>query len=130
PKTKKGSGLKLIFEANLHFFFANGTDEECLAYTSKDYDRCKLPEHNPNPKKGQRCKCDFKDLSKICEYCNENCKRPFSRTSNDPLISGPFLFKSDNDRNNDKNYIEAYEDLKNRKEVHEVISKHATKCID
>ncbi|RIB00369.1 hypothetical protein C2G38_2171101 [Gigaspora rosea] len=54
--TKKGSGIKRYFEANLHIEFANGTDEECLAYTGKDYNRCDNPEHNPNPKKDQKCK--------------------------------------------------------------------------
>ncbi|CAG8603368.1 5400_t:CDS:2, partial [Scutellospora calospora] len=91
-ETKKGSGLKKIFEANVHFEFANSTEEECLAYTSKDHDRCKLLEHNPNPKKGLKCKCDFKDLSKICSYCNENCERPFARIDQDTTIAGPFLF--------------------------------------
>src|SRR5260363_234704 len=33
--TQKGSGIKKIFEANIHIEFANGTDEDCLAYTRK-----------------------------------------------------------------------------------------------
>src|SRR5205807_4443270 len=88
-ETKKGSRLKLIFEANVHLGWANGTDEECLAYTSKDRDRCKLPEHNPNSKKGLKCKCNFKDLSKICKYCNEKCERPFAHINEDST-AGPF----------------------------------------
>jgi hypothetical protein len=90
-KTKKGSGIKKIFEANVHIEFANGTDDECLAYTSKDYDRCKDPLHNTNSKKGLSCKCDFKDLTKFCKLCNKNCKRTFARISKDPKIAGPFF---------------------------------------
>ncbi|RIB02270.1 hypothetical protein C2G38_2228273 [Gigaspora rosea] len=54
-KTNKGSGIKEIFKANVHVEFANGTDEECLAYCGKFYNRCKNPAHNPNPKKGEKC---------------------------------------------------------------------------
>ncbi|RIB08923.1 hypothetical protein C2G38_2044753 [Gigaspora rosea] len=70
-KTKKGSGIKKIFEANPHLEFANGIEEQCLAYTGKEYNRCKNPNH-------QLCKCDLFDLSKICNKCNENCEKTFA----------------------------------------------------
>src|SRR5260364_70415 len=70
--TQKGSGIKEIFEANVHIEFANGTDDDCLAYTGKEYNRCKNPNH-------QKCKCDLFDLSKICKKCNETCERTFAR---------------------------------------------------
>ena len=134
-RTKKGSEIKLIFEANVHLDFANGTDEECLAYTSKNYDRCKLPEHNPNPKKGLKCKCDFKDITKICKYCNENCKRTFARVNKDPKISGLFLFTFeesmfDTDNNKEENqnfYKEAINEVLNRENVDDVYIKYASK---
>src|SRR5690242_15109599 len=91
-KTKKGSGIKEKFEANIYLNFCNGTDEEYLAYVEKDYDQYKNPNHNLNPKKGQKCKCDFTDLSKFCKYCDSSCHRPFARISKDPKIASPFDF--------------------------------------
>ncbi|RIB07469.1 hypothetical protein C2G38_2045984 [Gigaspora rosea] len=97
--TKKGTGIKGYFEANLYVEFANGTNKECLAYTGKDYNQCNNPEHNPNSKKGQKCKCDFKDLSKICNCCTEKCIRTFARISEDPEVAGPFDFLYDEKSN-------------------------------
>ncbi|RIB18021.1 hypothetical protein C2G38_2185780 [Gigaspora rosea] len=66
-KTKKGSGIKEIFQANPHIENANETEEQCLDYCGKDFDCCKNPLHNPNPKNGEKCKCDFFDLTKRLE---------------------------------------------------------------
>ncbi|KAF0541065.1 hypothetical protein F8M41_005907 [Gigaspora margarita] len=71
-KTKKGSGIKEIFQANPHIEYANGTKQQCLDYCSKDFNHCKNPLHNPNSKKGEKCKCDFFDLTKQCKFCNKN----------------------------------------------------------
>ncbi|RIB10909.1 hypothetical protein C2G38_2204880 [Gigaspora rosea] len=97
-KTKKGSGIKKIFQANPHIEHANGTEEQCLDYCGKDFDHCKNPLHNPNPKKGEKCKCDFFDLTK--RY-------------------------NDND---DDAYLEAVSDILNEKDVNETIVKFAPKC--
>src|SRR5690242_1944557 len=67
-RTKNGSGIKKIFEANLHINHANGTKEECFAYIDKDFDRCKDPKHQP-------CKCNFKDQLDRCSKCNLEYKR-------------------------------------------------------
>ncbi|KAF0420420.1 hypothetical protein F8M41_006991 [Gigaspora margarita] len=132
-----GSGIKEIFQANPHIEHANGTEQQCLDYCSKDFNRCKNPLHNPNPKKGEKCKCDFFDLTKRCKFCNENCERLFARISEDPNIAGPFLFiydeskyknqKEDND-NDDNAYLEAVSDILNGKDVNETIVKFAPKC--
>ncbi|RIB06656.1 hypothetical protein C2G38_2216521 [Gigaspora rosea] len=87
-KTKKGSGIKKIFEANPHLEFANGTEEQCLAYTGKEYNRCKNPNHQP-------CKCDLFDLTKICKKCNENCERTFAQIDKNSKIAGPFTWVFD-----------------------------------
>ncbi|RIB00120.1 hypothetical protein C2G38_2235576, partial [Gigaspora rosea] len=139
-KTKKGSGIKEIFQANPHIEHANGTEEQCLDYCNKDFNRCKNSLHNPNPKKGEKCKCDFFDLTKRFKFCNENCKRLFARISEDPNIAGPFVFiydefkfknqKEDND-NDDDAYLEARKpvsDILNGKDVNETIVKFAPKC--
>ncbi|RIB02887.1 hypothetical protein C2G38_2255328 [Gigaspora rosea] len=136
-KTKKGSGIKEIFQANPHIEHANGTEEQCLDYCGKDFDRCKNPLLNPNSKKGEKCKCDFFDLTKRYKFCNENCERLFARISEDPNIAGPFVFiydeskfknqKEDND-NDDDAYLEAVSDILNGKDVNETIVKFAPKC--
>jgi hypothetical protein len=132
-KTKKGSGIKLLFEANPHFDFANGTDDDCLAYVGKDYDRCKLPEHNSYPKKGQKCKCDFKDLSKFCNYCDNTCSRPFARIDKDPKIAGPFTFIFDDSKFNSENNTEdfyketAINEVLEGTDVDKIIVKYASK---
>ncbi|RIB08703.1 hypothetical protein C2G38_2251860 [Gigaspora rosea] len=130
--TQKGSGIKEIFEANIHIEFANGTDDECLAYTGKEYNRCKNPNH-------QKCKCDLFDLSKICKKCNETCERTFARISEDSNIAGPFEFifdenkfknnKKQESNNEEEIYYEmAVKEVMNGKDVDEVIVKYAYKC--
>ncbi|CAG8591152.1 3225_t:CDS:2, partial [Scutellospora calospora] len=112
---------------------ANRTEEECLAYISKDYERCKLLEHNPNPKKGLKYRCDFKDLSKICIYCNENCERHFARITKDST-AGLFLFiydkaKFDNDEEEKSNfYKEAIDKVLKGEDVDNVIVELAPNC--
>ncbi|RIB20244.1 hypothetical protein C2G38_2179761 [Gigaspora rosea] len=131
------SGIKEIFQANPHIEHANGTEEQCLDYCGKDFDHCKNLLHNPNPKKDEKCKCDFFDLTKRCKFCNENCEKLFARISEDPNIAGPFVFiyneskfknqKEDND-NDDDAYLEAVSDILNGKDVNETIVKFAPKC--
>ncbi|KAF0515537.1 hypothetical protein F8M41_017304 [Gigaspora margarita] len=137
-KTKKGSSIKEIFQANPHIEHANRTEQQYLDYCSKDFNHCKNPLHNPNPKKGKKCKCDFFDLTKKCKFCNKNCKRLFARIGKDPNIAGPFLFiydeskyknqKEDND-NDDDAYLEAISNILNEKDVNETIVKFAPKLI-
>jgi hypothetical protein len=127
--TKKGAGIKKeIFEANAHIEFANGTEEQCLAYTSKDYNRCKNPDHQP-------CKCDLFDLSKTCENCDETCKRTFARISKDSNIAGPFIWVYDelefnnNDKEDDIDYYdEAMKEVKEGKDLYKVFVKYSDKC--
>jgi hypothetical protein len=123
-KTRKGSGLKLIFEANIHFEFANGTDIECLAYTEKDFNRCKNPKHQP-------CKCDFYDLSKICRKCNSTCKRSYARINKDSKIARPFRWDFDESKYEKEEkdpYDEATKEVLKGRNVDEVIAEYATKC--
>ncbi|CAG8612666.1 7491_t:CDS:1, partial [Scutellospora calospora] len=130
-ETKKGSGLKMIFEANIHFEFANSTDKHCLAYTSKDYNRCKLSEHNPNSKKELKCKYDFKDLSKICLYYNKNCKRSFAHINKDSTIAGLFLFIFDEskfEKEKPNFYKEAIVKVLKGEDVDEVIVDLSKNC--
>ncbi|RIB08876.1 hypothetical protein C2G38_2269695 [Gigaspora rosea] len=82
------SGIKKIFEANPHLEFANGTEEQCLTYTGKEYNRCKNPNHQP-------CKCDLFDLTKICKKCDENCERTFARIDKNSKIASPFTWVFD-----------------------------------
>ncbi|CAG8615533.1 10755_t:CDS:2, partial [Scutellospora calospora] len=87
--------------------------------------------HNPNPKKGLKCKCDFKDLSKICNYCNENCERPFTRIDKDPIISGPFLFAFDEskfEKEKPNFYKEAIVKVLKGEDVDEVIVDLSENC--
>ncbi|RIB20474.1 hypothetical protein C2G38_2035209 [Gigaspora rosea] len=136
-KTKKGSGIKENFQANPYIEHANGTEEQCLDYCGKDFDHCKNPLYNPNPKKVKNVNAIFFDLTKKCKFCNENCKRLFARISKDPNIAGPFVFiydeskfknqKEDND-NDDNAYLETVSDILNGKDVNETIVKFTPKC--
>ena len=53
----------------------NGDSEQNLAYSTKEWDRCKDPKHV------KRCKCDYKIRENTCNVCNESCieKRKYSR---------------------------------------------------
>ncbi|RIB25676.1 hypothetical protein C2G38_2165270 [Gigaspora rosea] len=96
-KTNKRSGIKKFFKANIYIEFANGTN---LAYCKKYYNCCKNLAHNPNPKKGEECKCDFNVLSKVCKFCNENCERTFVYISENSEVAGPFEFIFDKNKFN------------------------------
>ncbi|CAG8565985.1 12081_t:CDS:1 [Acaulospora morrowiae] len=82
-----GSGIKNIFKSNsIHIDFANGTPDQCRDYCSKKYNRCK--DHDS-------CKCDYFDLERVCEKCDENCIRDFARVydvNRDDTPSGPWEF--------------------------------------
>ncbi|CAG8561181.1 5187_t:CDS:1, partial [Dentiscutata heterogama] len=128
--TKEGAGIKNIFQANLHLDYANGTDEQNLAYTGKDYDRCKNPDHQP-------CKCDFFDLSKICKKCNKSCERPFARISKDTKIAGPwewifdeskYTLDSEDEEVQTNPYDIATEEVLKGEDIDKVIIKYAPSC--
>ncbi|KAF0445911.1 hypothetical protein F8M41_003017 [Gigaspora margarita] len=97
---------KRNFQANPYIEYTNGTKQQCLDYCDKDFDHCKNPLYNPNPKK-------------------------------DPNIAGPFFFiydkskfknqKKDTD-NNDDAYLEAVNNILNRKDINETIVKFMPKC--
>src|SRR5271170_982185 len=89
---RKKTDIKKLFQANVHVEHANGTREECVGYCKKKYNRCKLPEHNEDPKHGKCCKCSFQDLSLHCRLCNDECVRTLARVSEDMEESGPFEF--------------------------------------
>src|SRR5205823_671012 len=98
----------------------------------KDYDRCKNPEHNPKPKKGLKCKCNFKDLSKICSYCNKNCERSFAHI-NEYSTARLFLFifdesKIDNEEEKSNFYKEAIDKVLKGEYVDDVIVDLASNC--
>ncbi|RIB25192.1 hypothetical protein C2G38_2166536 [Gigaspora rosea] len=132
-KTNKESGIKEIFKANVHVEFANGTDEEYLAYCRKFYNCCKNPAHNPNPKKGEKCECDLNDLSK---FCNESCERTFAHISKDLKVAGPFefifnenKFNSELEEKKDENYyIKTINEVQKGSDIDEVIDKYAPYC--
>ncbi|RIB15537.1 hypothetical protein C2G38_2192130 [Gigaspora rosea] len=106
-KTNKELGIKEIFKANIYVEFANGTDEECLAYCGKFYNRCKNPAHNPNPKKGE----------------------------NDSEVSGPFEFIFDENKFNSESeekkmkiIIKTINEVQKGRDIDEVIDKYAPYC--
>ncbi|CAG8579071.1 2836_t:CDS:1 [Acaulospora morrowiae] len=82
-----GSGIKNIFKSNsVHIDFANGTPEQYRDYCRKKYNRCK--NHD-------KCKCDYFDLGKICEKCDDNCVRDLARVcdvNEDDIPFGPWEF--------------------------------------
>ena len=86
--------------------FLAGNSDQNRAYAMKTYNRCKV--HS-------QCRCDFFDLSKICEHCTDLCIRSYVRWGNGNLTSdviGPFEFgtyrflkgsQQDNDLQDKKN---------------------------
>lgn len=94
----KQSTMKRIKEKltnNMEFNFNNevhiehpirGSFEDQIRYCSKDYNRCKDPEHNLDPSHNKCCTCDYFDLSIICKYCNEQCQRIIAKKDN--VITG------------------------------------------
>ncbi|KAF0429400.1 hypothetical protein F8M41_005696 [Gigaspora margarita] len=69
-KTKKGSGIKEIFQANPYIEYANGTEQQYLDYCSKDFDYCKNLLHNPNPKKEYNDNDDNAYLEAVSDILN------------------------------------------------------------
>ncbi|CAG8557178.1 27461_t:CDS:2, partial [Racocetra persica] len=81
---KKASTIKSIFQdEEMHVDYHNGTFDDAIRYCKKDRNRCS--KHHPY------CRCDFFDLTKICNKCNKSCLefRTFARVDNN---SGPFEF--------------------------------------
>ncbi|CAG8543303.1 13201_t:CDS:2, partial [Dentiscutata heterogama] len=105
---------ELAHSQTLQANFANRTDDQCLAYTGKDYDRYKNPKHQP-------CKCDFFDLFKICKKCNESCERLFARISKDTEIA------EDEELQTNPYEIATKEVLKGA-DIDKVITKYASSC--
>ncbi|CAG8846361.1 26228_t:CDS:1, partial [Racocetra persica] len=71
---KKASTIKSVFQSEeMHVDYHNGTFEDAINYCKKDYNRCS--NHHPY------CRCDFFDLTKTCNKCDENCLefRTFAR---------------------------------------------------
>ncbi|CAG8655842.1 8714_t:CDS:2 [Acaulospora morrowiae] len=91
------SGIKGLFESNsIHINFANGTPEQCRDYCSKKYNRCK--DHNG-------CKCDYFNLEKMCDKCDENCTRTLARVcdvNKNDTNSGPWEFGDISVRSNNQ----------------------------
>ncbi|CAG8780290.1 10415_t:CDS:2, partial [Dentiscutata erythropus] len=80
--------------------------EDSVHYTGKDYNKCLLHHKKPidpnDPKsKLMLCRCDYFDLGKFCEWCNEGCKkyRTLARYDSD---SGPFEYGTYTTKNNTK----------------------------
>ena len=52
--------------------------EDSVLYTGKDYNKCSLHHKKPIIKDGiskiMLCRCDYFDLEKYCEWCNEGCR--------------------------------------------------------
>ncbi|CAG8729178.1 7602_t:CDS:2, partial [Racocetra persica] len=81
---KKTSTIKSIFQnEEMHVDYHNRTFDDAIRYCKKDRNQCS--KHHPY------CRCDFFDLTKICDKCNENCLefRTFARIDDN---SGPFEF--------------------------------------
>ncbi|RIB03797.1 hypothetical protein C2G38_2286557 [Gigaspora rosea] len=77
-------------------------------YSEKMYNHCE---------KHKNCKCNYYDLSKICEHCDKTCKRKPARWGRGELsedITGPFEFGKFREIENftNKKYIESLEDYK------------------
>ncbi|CAG8810796.1 502_t:CDS:1, partial [Racocetra persica] len=82
---KKASTIKSIFQdEEMHVDFHNGTFDDTIRYCKKDRNRCS--KHHPY------CRCDFFDLTKICDKCDKSCLefRIFACVDDN---SGPFEFR-------------------------------------
>lgn len=97
-RQKTFSDIKETFNDNSMIFPKEGkvwgTSEEARNYSIKDYNHCK--QHS-------KCKCDYFDLSKICELCTNKCIRRRARVDGPSAIVGPFEFGEF--RSIDKDYI-------------------------
>ncbi|CAG8833927.1 8026_t:CDS:1, partial [Racocetra persica] len=74
---KKASTIKSIFQSKeMHVDYYNGTFDDAIRYCKKDRNHCS--KHHPY------CRCDFFDLTKICDKCNQSCLefRTFARVDN------------------------------------------------
>jgi hypothetical protein len=84
---KTFTNIKETFGDNAMIFPKNGktwgTSKEARDYSIKEYNRCK--QHS-------KCKCDYFDLTKICELCTNKCIRRKARIDGPPEIVGPFEF--------------------------------------
>ena len=84
---KTFTNIKETFDDNAMIFPKNGktwgTSKEARDYSIKEYNRCK--QHS-------KCKCDYFDLTKICELCTNKCIRRKACIDGPPEIVGPFEF--------------------------------------
>ncbi|CAG8809640.1 18741_t:CDS:1, partial [Dentiscutata erythropus] len=90
------SGVKGLLQINKPHFEGVASIEDSVRYTGKDYNKCSLHYKkpiNPNDPKSKimHCRCDYFDLDKYCEWCNEGCKkyRTWAKYNSE---SGPFEF--------------------------------------
>ncbi|CAG8486210.1 6910_t:CDS:2 [Scutellospora calospora] len=99
--------------------YLNGDSEQNLAYSVKEWDRCKDPKHV------KKCKCDYKIKENICNICNESCieKRKYSRwTDKDGNILlqesvGPWTFGTYRYLLPSKEFSELKDELEEKKSV-------------
>src|SRR6185436_1494662 len=81
------SAKKILNDDSILFVdYLNGTSDENRIYATKEFNRCK---------KHSGCKCDFFDLTKICEKCDTTCDRKpvrWGRGQFTQEIVGPFEF--------------------------------------
>ncbi|CAG8724068.1 13162_t:CDS:2 [Racocetra persica] len=92
---KKASTIKSIFQdEEMHIDYHNGTFEDMIRYCKKDHNRCS--KYHPY------CRCDFFDLTKICDKCNESCLEFCTFACVDDN-SGPFEYGKLTTNNNAEN---------------------------
>ncbi|CAG8843030.1 33853_t:CDS:1, partial [Racocetra persica] len=102
---KKASTIKGIFQdEEMHVDYHNGIFEDVIRYCKKDRNRCS--KHHPY------CRCDFFDLTKICDKCDRSCLefRIFARVDNN---SDPFEFGKLPTNNNAEGFNQYIEEQKN-----------------
>ncbi|CAG8802624.1 6873_t:CDS:1, partial [Dentiscutata erythropus] len=98
------SGVKGLLQMNKTHFEGVASTEDSVRYTGKDYNKCSLHHKKPivqnDPKsKLMYCRCDYFDLDKHCEWCNEGCK-PYRTWARYDSESGPFEFGTYKTKNN------------------------------
>lgn len=110
--SSKKSGIKELFDANVHLDLVNGTPEQCRDYCIKKYNRCKV--HKKCDKKCVKpcrihkidkgeCRCSYFDLNERCDTCDESCVRTLARVcdvNDDDTPSGPWEFGCINNKSN------------------------------